>query len=369
MKTTLSLLLILVAAAALADGPVIQTTPFTRNVLRAPDAGTARSDLGIIATNAWPLTNQTLVTPTVNSGTFNGGTFTGPTNISGLYTNPVVSGGTFTGPTNISGLYTNPVVSGGTFTGPTNIGGLYTNPIVSGGMFNGPTNIGGLYTNPVVSGGMFNRPTNNNAVSTSGTFNGVFSNNSTFQGGTYSGNAAGLTNLFGNDVVMSFSIYTNQNWGKSNWFSPGGSAFGVPTNGNGPANTIITNGTLAVAPGIPLTNYQGQLTSNKIYFIVTCSNAAPYQAIGMNFVADTLAGTNLPQEDIFLISSPAQLVQSNCEFCIPPADFIHSYLSYGVSSSLTIEFATNFPVDEFIVNVPVDRCFWRAWATAPGTVS
>ncbi len=201
---------------------------------------------------------------------------------------------------------------------------------------------------------MFNRPTNNNAVSTSGTFNGVFSNNSTFQGGTYSGNAAGLTNLFGNDVVMSFSIYTNQNWGKSNWFSPGGSAFGVPTNGNGPANTIITNGTLAVAPGIPLTNYQGQLTSNKIYFIVTCSNAAPYQAIGMNFVADTLAGTNLPQEDIFLISSPAQLVQSNCEFCIPPADFIHSYLSYGVSSSLTIEFATNFPVDEFIVNVPVD---------------
>jgi len=62
------LLIWLQAFGLLADGPVVQTTPLTRNLLRAPDVGTARSVLGIIVTNVGSLTNQLLVTPTVTGG-------------------------------------------------------------------------------------------------------------------------------------------------------------------------------------------------------------------------------------------------------------------------------------------------------------
>ena len=117
MKNLAKFLLLLLACNAMADGPVIQTSPFTRQLLTAPDAGTARARLGVVATNNWPVTNLALQTPVVI-----GGTQTGATNI-----NPAISGATFTG-TNSGGTFNNttnlnPAISGATFTGPNTFAG------------------------------------------------------------------------------------------------------------------------------------------------------------------------------------------------------------------------------------------------------
>jgi hypothetical protein len=58
MKTKLLLFIFsLFSLVALADGPVIQTTPFTRTLLRAPDQPTAQTDLGMAGgTNGVALT-------------------------------------------------------------------------------------------------------------------------------------------------------------------------------------------------------------------------------------------------------------------------------------------------------------------------
>ena len=93
MRIFLTLCLLLFSLTCLADGPVIQTTPITRQLLRASDAGTARSVLGVLATNNWPVTNVALYTPTITGGTQTGGTFSGGTNnadvIGGAQTNSI----------------------------------------------------------------------------------------------------------------------------------------------------------------------------------------------------------------------------------------------------------------------------------------
>jgi hypothetical protein len=157
MKNLAKFLLLLLAYNAMADGPVIQTSPFTRQLLTAPDAGAARARLGVVATNNWPVTNLALQTPVVI-----GGTQTGATNI-----NPAISGATFTG-TNSGGTFSsttnvNPVVTGGTQTGTTNV-----NPVVTGGTQTGTTNV-----NPVVIGGTQTGTTNVNPVVTGGTQTGT----------------------------------------------------------------------------------------------------------------------------------------------------------------------------------------------------
>lgn len=86
MKKLISLFLLL-PVLALADGPVINPSPYMRLLIRAPDAGTARSILGILVTNGWPVTNITLFTPSESSGTY-----TNPINLNGMFV-----GGDFSG--------------------------------------------------------------------------------------------------------------------------------------------------------------------------------------------------------------------------------------------------------------------------------
>lgn len=76
-----SLAITFTAALCIAEGLIVQTTPFTRTLLRATDAGTARSQLGV-STTAANITNQTLVTPTIIGGSVSptSGTFTAWTN-------------------------------------------------------------------------------------------------------------------------------------------------------------------------------------------------------------------------------------------------------------------------------------------------
>lgn len=122
MRKILSLLLLSLALPVLADGPVIQSTPFSRQLLRAADPGTARSALGITSTNANGITNQLLVTPTIQSANFTGngtvsGVFSG-----GTYGNYLFQSGTLSG-TQTGGTYTNATYYGafhGTADGSTN---------------------------------------------------------------------------------------------------------------------------------------------------------------------------------------------------------------------------------------------------------
>ena len=87
MKNILTLLGIGLAVigptgTVLADGPIIPTTDFTRGLLRAANAAAARSTLGVLATNNWPITGAVLQVPILN-----GGTWSNPTNIGGVYSN------------------------------------------------------------------------------------------------------------------------------------------------------------------------------------------------------------------------------------------------------------------------------------------
>lgn len=74
-------------AAGQGSGPVTQTTPYTRGLLRATDAATARGTLGVLATNNWPITGAVLQVPILN-----GGTWSNPTNIGGVYSNGLFFG-------------------------------------------------------------------------------------------------------------------------------------------------------------------------------------------------------------------------------------------------------------------------------------
>ena len=149
MKNIFSLLFALTTLACLADGPVVQTTPLTRQLLRAPDAGTARSVLGVLATNNWPVTNVTLYAPAVQGGTSSGLNNSNPTNNGGVYTNGSFTGGTFSGGTNNNGVYSNGLFNGGSFTNGTFNGSSNNNPVISGGSLNGTTNLFSLNTGPV----------------------------------------------------------------------------------------------------------------------------------------------------------------------------------------------------------------------------
>ncbi|MGD0744141.1 MAG: hypothetical protein ABSA45_03205 [Verrucomicrobiota bacterium] len=84
MRKLLTLLISLAACQCLADGPITETTPYIRTVLRAVDAATARTLLGIINGNPNAVTNT-------QGNVSLGGTFTG--NGAGL-TNSAMSSNT-----------------------------------------------------------------------------------------------------------------------------------------------------------------------------------------------------------------------------------------------------------------------------------
>jgi hypothetical protein len=132
MRIFLTLCLSFFSLACLADGPVVQTTPLTRQLLRASDTGTARSVLGVLATNNWPVTNVTLYTPALQGGTSSGMNSSNPTNNGGVYTNGNFNGGNFQAATNNYGVFTNGTYSGGIFNAATN-----NNPQTSGGAYTG----------------------------------------------------------------------------------------------------------------------------------------------------------------------------------------------------------------------------------------